>query len=180
MKTVHQIYFTPDGKEIIIRSARPNDALKLLELKKSYIKDTATIPMYEYEYKNDIEQEKQLIERYITEDNSLLLVAVHGNALIGNLDVNGSQRKKLYHTAMIGMGIAYEWHNRKIGSFLMETALLWAANSDALKLIWLEVYSTNAPGIRLYEKFNFEKTGLIKDFVNDGKMIDKITMVKYI
>ena len=93
MKIAPQIYFTPNGKEITIRSAVPNDALELLELKKAYIKDTTTIPMYEYEYKSDREQEKQLIERYITEDNSLLLVAEHGNTLIGNIDVNGASVK---------------------------------------------------------------------------------------
>ena len=162
MKIAPQIYFTPNGKEITIRSAVPNDALELLELKKAYIKDTTTIPMYEYEYKSDREQEKQLIERYITEDKSLLLVAEHVNTLIGNIDVNGSQRKKLYPTAMIGMGIAYEWHNQKTGSFLIESALQWAIKNGALQLIWLEVYSTNIPGLRLYEKFGFEKAGLIK------------------
>jgi len=180
MKVTPKIYFTPNGKEITIRQAVPTDARQLLELKKAYIKDTTTIPLYVYEYKNDLEQEKQLIERYITEGNSLLLIALHGNTVIGNIDVNGSQREKLYHTAMIGMGVAYEWHNHKIGSFLMQRTLQWATKNTALKLIWLEVYSTNTAGIKLYEKYNFEKTGVIRDFVNDKKLIDKITMVNYI
>ena len=63
---------------------------------------------------------------------------------------------------MIGMGIAYEWHNQKTGSFLIESALQWAIKNGVLQLIWLEVYSTNIPGLRLYEKFGFEKAGLIK------------------
>ena len=180
MKAFTKIFFTPDDKEITIRIASPDDALKLLELKKGYIKDTTTLPLYEYEYKNDIEQEKQLIERYLTEDNSVLLVAEHANTLIGNLDITGNQRKKLYHTGMIGMGIAYEWHNQKIGSLLMESALEWATKYDALKLLWLEVYSTNIPGIKLYEKYGFEHAGLIKDFINETIFVDKITMVHHI
>ena len=94
------VYFTKDGKEIIIRPAVPDDAAKLLELKKSYIKNTRTIPMYEYEYKNTIQQEKELIEKYIEQDNSLLLVAEQDNQLIGNLDLTGSLRRKMHHIAI--------------------------------------------------------------------------------
>jgi len=174
------LYFTKDGKEVIIRPAVPHDALKLLELKKSYIKNTRTIPLYEYEYKNTIQQEKELIEKYITENNSLLLVAEHGNNLIGNLDLTGSLRKKMQHTAMLGMGIAYDWQNLKVGSFLLKSALQWAVTKSLLRIIWLEVYSTNAVGIRLYEKCGFEACGVIKDFFNEDIPADKITMVKYI
>lgn len=174
------LYFTKNGKEIIVRPALPHDALNLLELKKSYIKDTRSIPLYEYEYKNDIQQEKNLIERYAAERNSLLLVAEHGNNLIGNLDLTGSQRKKMYHTAMLGMGVANEWQNLKIGGFLMDSALQWSKTHNELRLIWLEVYSTNAAGIRLYEKWGFETCGYIKDFFLEDSPADKITMVKYL
>ncbi|WP_185965517.1 GNAT family N-acetyltransferase [Flavobacterium zepuense] len=174
------LYFTKDGKEVIIRPAVPHDALKLLELKKSYIKNTRTIPLYEYEYKNTIQQEKELIEKYIAESNSLLLVAEHGNNLIGNLDLTGSLRKKMHHTAMLGMGVAYNWQNRKVGGFLIKSALQWAVTKSLLRIIWLEVYSTNAAGIRLYEKCGFETCGFIKDFFNEDIPADKITMVKYL
>ncbi|WP_051200313.1 GNAT family N-acetyltransferase [Flavobacterium subsaxonicum] len=174
------LYFTKDGKEVIIRHAVPNDALQLLELKKSYIKDTRSIPLYEYEYKNGIQQEKELIEKYIAEGNSLLLVAEHGNNLIGNLDLTGSHRKKMYHTAMLGMGIAYAWQNRKVGSFLLKSALNWATTKSQLHIIWLEVYSNNAAGIKLYEKCGFETCGFIKDFFNEDAPVDKITMVNYL
>lgn len=180
MKTQPVTHFTQDGKEIIIREATEDDALKLIELKKGYIRNTTSIPLYEFEYKNDIEMEKQWIRRFTAEANSLLLVAEHGNKLIGNIDLNGNQRKKLFHTAMIGMGIAYEWQNRKIGSFLMESILKWAMNKSQLNIIWLEVYSTNSGGIRLYEKFGFEQCGVIKNFFNEDSPADKITMVKHI
>ncbi|MGQ2983766.1 GNAT family N-acetyltransferase [Flavobacterium sp.] len=180
MKIKPMIRFTADGKEITIREAVEEDALSLIELKKSYIKDTRSIPLYEFEYKNDIAMEKDLIKRFADEENSLLLVAEHGNQLIGNIDLSGSQRKKLFHTAMIGMGIAYEWQNRKVGGFLMEALLDWAAKSSPLSIIWLDVYSTNIGGQRLYEKYGFEKCGMIKDFFMEEEPADKITMVKYL
>ncbi|MEL1242766.1 GNAT family N-acetyltransferase [Flavobacterium sp. DGU11] len=180
MKVKPITHFTADGKEVIIREATEEDAVDLIGLKKSYIRGTRTIPLYEFEYKNDIQMEKDLIKRFHTEENSLLLVAEHGNNLIGNIDLSGNQRTKLFHTGMIGMGIANEWQNRKIGSFLMESLLGWAAESSPLKIIWLEVYSTNIGGIRLYEKFGFESCGHIKNFFMEEEPADKITMVKYL
>lgn len=80
---------------------------------------------------------------------------------------------------MIGMGLHYEWQNKKIGSLLMEETIRWALTSD-LSLIWLEVYSTNKAGIKLYEKFGFEGCGIIKNFFEKENPADKITMVKYL
>jgi RimJ/RimL family protein N-acetyltransferase len=180
MKVKPVTHFTADGKEITIREATEDDALNLIELKKSYIKGTRSIPMYEFEYRNDIQMEIDLIKRFQTEQNSLLLLAEHGNNLIGNIDLWGNQRKKLFHTGMIGMGISHEWQNRKIGGFLMESLLGWAAERSSLNIIWLEVYSTNTGGIRLYEKFGFESCGHIKDFFMEEEPADKITMVRYL
>ncbi|MCW4467737.1 GNAT family N-acetyltransferase [Flavobacterium sp. MFBS3-15] len=172
--------FTADSKEIIVREATEEDALALIELKKSYIKDTRSIPLYEFEYRNDIAMEKDLIKRFRNEENSLLLVAEHGNQLIGNIDLSGNQRKKLFHTGMIGMGIAHEWQNRKIGRFLIETLMSWAQESSPLKIIWLEVYSTNTGGRKLYSNLGFRECGIIENFFGDDSPADKITMVKYL
>jgi ribosomal protein S18 acetylase RimI-like enzyme len=180
MKIKPVTHFTKDGKEIIIREANEEDALDLIELKKSYIKDTTSIPMYEFEYKNDIQMEKEWISKFLTEQNSLLLVAEHNNKLIGNIDLHGNQRKKLYHTGMIGMGISHQWQNKKIGSFLMEHTIIWATEKSPLDVIWLEVYSTNKGGITLYDKFGFEQCGLIKNFFEKENPADKITMVKHL
>lgn len=180
MKIQPVTHFTKDGKEVIVREANEDDAMGLIELKKSYLRNTTSIPLYEFEYKNDVRMEKEWINRFIKESNSLLLVAEHENRLIGNIDLNGNQRKKLYHTGMIGMGISYNWQNRKIGSFLMHETIKWATDKSPLTIIWLEVYSTNTGGIKLYEKFGFEECGVIKNFFNEENPADKITMVKHL
>jgi len=179
MAALYTSHFNPDGKEIIIRAANADDAENLILLKKSYIKNTTSIPLYDYEYTNTIIQEKEWIQKYDTQENSLILLAEHKGKLIGNIDLTGNQRKKLFHTGMIGMGIHPEWQNKKIGSFLLEHTIIWALRSP-LKIIWLEVYSTNAGGIKLYEKFGFENCGSIKDFFRERQHADKLTMVKYL
>lgn len=180
MKVNPIIHFAKNGKEIIIRQANENDASDLLELKLSYLRNTTSLPLFEHEYKNDIQAEKDFINRYITEENSILLVAEHGNKLIGNIDLTGNQRKKLFHTGMVGMGIAYEWHNAGIGSMLLESAVKWAKEASPLRIAWLEVYSTNIAGRRLYEKCGFKECGIINDFYNEEVPADKITMVNHL
>lgn len=180
MKVLPLTHFTKEGKEIIIRQAEEADALQLIALKKSYLKNSTSIPMLIHEYKNDLQAEKELINRFITEPNSLLLIAEHNDTIIGNIDIIGNQRKKMFHTGMIGMGIANGWRNMKIGSYLMEGALNWTINNSHLTLIWLEVYSDNNGGIKLYEKFGFEPCGFIKNFFMEENPVDKITMVKYL
>lgn len=106
---IRKIYYTDEGYEIVVRTASETDAENLIALKRSYIKDTHSIPLYEDEYKNTPQQETGLIKRYHSEQNSVLLVAEHNNVLIGNLDITGNQRRKLFHTGMIGMGIANAW-----------------------------------------------------------------------
>ena len=176
LNAVHTI----GDKQIIIRTAVEGDAANLLHLKKSYIEGSTSIPMYVHEYTNSISEEAALIKRYSGQQNSVLLVAECDGLLIGNLDLTGNQREKLYHTAMLGMGVAAYWQNKKIGSLLIENAIKCAKAEKQLDIVWLEVYSTNTPGRRLYENFGFKECGTIRDFFHDTPPADKITMVKHL
>ena len=103
----------PSGEVITIRTGSRQDAQKLIALKKSYITGTTSIPLYEDEYRNTIVEEAEWIDRYNNQDNSLLLLAEYNGEVIGNIDLTGNQRRKLYHTGMIGMGIHNDWQNKK-------------------------------------------------------------------
>lgn len=174
---IKNFHYTAEDYEILIRTAQEADAEKLLRLKLGYIKNTTSIPLYEHEYTNTPEDEAALIERYQNQENSTLLVAEYNNELIGNIDITGNQRQKLYHTGMIGMGIAHAWQNRKIGSMLLHDAIHWAKEQSPLAILWLEVYSTNMAGRKLYKKFGFEECGIIENFFKEEQPADKITMV---
>ena len=180
MSLINQTYKLKNGLSINVREANTEDAGTLLSLKKNYIKNTTSIPLYEHEYRNTIEEEAELINRYKQQKNSLLLVAEHNKELIGNIDLTGNQREKIFHTATIGMGIANNWQNVGVGTCLMDTLLKIVEKSLPVTIIWLEVYSTNISGIKLYEKFGFEECGTIKNFFKEEHIADKITMVKYI
>lgn len=166
--------------EITVRHATLKDAAALITLKKGYINETTSIPLYVYEYTNSVAQEQEWIDKFIMQDNSALFVAEYNGLLIGNLDLSGSPRQKLAHTAMLGMGVAWNWQNKKVGSLLMDAAMEWASKNSLLDLIWLEVYATNAAGRRLYQNFGFEACGIMRNFFKEDAPVDKITMVKYL
>ncbi|MES2486229.1 MAG: hypothetical protein V4581_09835 [Bacteroidota bacterium] len=62
----------------------------------------------------------------------------------------------------------------------MRAALDWAHANSYLKLIWLEVYSTNTAGIKLYQNFKFECCGIMKNFFDETITSDKISMIYYL
>jgi ribosomal protein S18 acetylase RimI-like enzyme len=171
---------TTKATEITVRHATLKDAAALINLKKGYINETTSIPLYVYEYTNTISQEQEWIDRFIMQDNSALFVAEYNGVLIGNLDLTGSPRQKLAHTAMLGMGVAWNWQNKKVGTLLMEAAMEWAIKNRLLNIIWLEVYATNNGGLKLYKNFGFEECGIMRNFFKEDIPVDKITMVKYL
>ncbi|MGK0317279.1 MAG: RimJ/RimL family protein N-acetyltransferase [Saprospiraceae bacterium] len=167
-----------NGHDIIIRPAESKDAESLLKLKLQYLRNTKTIPLFEDEYKNSIEEESALIDMLSKEKNSCLIVAEYEGQLIGNIDIKGNQRRKLIHTGMLGMGVAEKWQGLGIGSFLMREAIKWIDENEHLEIIWLEVYDSNYPGKILYGKMRFQECGRIKGFFKEsGQLIDNITMV---
>lgn len=170
-------YTAKNGQPITIRQAVSDDAEGLLKLKLEYLKDTETLPLFENEYPNDIDQERDMIERYQSENNSMLLLAVSEDSIKGNVDLTGSWRKKMQHTAVIGMGIHSQWQNQGIGTLLLQNVLNWAEENQILKTIWLEVYASNTLGIALYKKMKFKKSGTIPNFFIEKEVfVDKIIM----
>lgn len=164
-------------KLVTIRQAEIGDAEKLLTCIKAYIPQSDYIPKLGHEITLTIEQEKEWINTFLANDNSLLLVAVHDNEIIGNIDLTGSRRKIMEHTAVIGMGMLQEWRNSGLGTALLRAVIEWAKVNPILELIWLQVYTANEPGLNLYRKMGFEENGIIKGFFKkDNVYFDNLTM----
>lgn len=170
-------YLTKSNQPFLIREATPSNASALLQLKLAYLKNTTTIPIYAHEYANSVADEKALIRKYESAENSILLLAIANNNIIGNIDITGNPRKKMQHTAMIGMGVDPLWQHQGVGTLLMECAVAWAKENNLIKTLWLEVYATNSSAIALYKKLGFITCGHIPGFfLEKGASIDKITM----
>lgn len=110
-------------KAVTIRQAEMDDAKKLLHCVKTYVPQSDYIPKLEQEIKLTIEQEKEWINYFLTNENSLLLIAEYDHEILGNIDLTGNRRKIMEHTAVIGMGMLKEWRNSGLGTALLNLAI---------------------------------------------------------
>jgi len=166
-----------NGKTVVVRQATLSDAENLLNCIKTYIPTSIYIPKLENEIKLTVDQEKEWINSFIINDNSLLLVAEYEGKIIGNIDLTGSRRKIMEHTAVIGMGMLHEWQNIGLDTALLSAIIEWAKNNSILELIWLQVYTENESGLNLYKKMGFVENGIIQNFFKqDHNYFHNLTM----
>lgn len=83
------------------------------------------------------------------------------------------------HVGQLGMFVHDDYQNQGIGSQLMAAIIDLAENWLNLLRLELQVNTDNASAIHLYEKFGFEKEGILrKNAFRDGVYIDAYTMAK--
>lgn len=177
MKILHTHHQIKNGLKITIREATLEDASQLLTCIKNYIADSEYIPKLEKEITLTLQQEEEWIKSFIESSNSILLVALHNNIIVGNLDITGQKRKLMQHTAVIGMGMLKEYRNIGLGTALFTEALKWAKSNDSLEILWLQVYTSNILAVNLYTKMGFKSAGIIKNFFKHNNIYyDNLTM----
>jgi len=113
-------------------------------------------------------------ERRWDDDYYALLASVdEEDRLIGHLTANGRRGA----AAEIGMAIIKEWRGRGVGSALMQACVDWAHERGIHKLA-LHVWPHNDAAIRLYEKFGFEREGVLRSHYRrrNGELWDVIVM----
>ncbi|MBS1550955.1 MAG: GNAT family N-acetyltransferase [Bacteroidetes bacterium] len=156
---------------ITIQICDIEDAEELLRTVKTYLADSEYIPVRPEEFTISIEKEKLRIRSFLENDNSLLLIAKKGNEILGNIDITGSQKEAIKHTAVIGMGMLKEYRNKGLGTALLRKGIEWARQNPVLEILWLQVYAENTAGVTLYRNAGFEINGIQKKFFKSKENI---------
>lgn len=119
--------------------------------------------------------------RRIAENDSCYnLVAVSGEHLIGMFSVDTfPTRPRRRHVGIIGITVSEAWQGKGVGKALMQAGVDFADNWLNLTRLELEVYADNEPAIRLYERFGFEREGLLRQHAfRNGQYVDSIMMAR--
>jgi putative acetyltransferase len=126
------------------------------------------------------EQWRKKLEARATEEESLNLVAVARDEVVGSVGlVPLAWTPRRRHVAGLGLSVAKGWQRRGIGTELMRRALDYADNWVGYLRLELTVYTDNAVAIALYEKLGFVKEGLHRAFaLRDGVLIDSYAMAR--
>ncbi len=150
---------TRDGKGIVVRSARPNEAGALFD---HYLTIRAREPDVNVEEADEwqatADSVRRLVEGLERAPNGFLLVADAGG-IVGALSVEGGRFRKVRHVGEVGVSVAREWRGGGVGRRLMETAIEAARGSPELARLSLRVFASNAPALRLYESLGFQVEG---------------------
>lgn len=108
------------------------------------------------------------------------LVAVVGDKVVGMFGLNTfPHRPRRHHVGSLGMSVHDDWHGKGVGTALMRAGLDLADNWLNLTRLELEVYTDNEAAVRLYERFGFEREGLLRRHAyRDGRYVDAYVMAR--
>ena len=160
----------PDG--VSVRAVRLSDAEEITDLINLPGYRAGTLrPPYQR-----VEEVRKNMEN--PSPGALNLVVTLDGRIVGNCGLNrlGGRRQ---HVASIGMGVHDDFTGRGFGRILLGAMVEAADDWLDIKRLELTVYTDNDAAIRLYEKFGFEKEGLLRSFAyRAGQYVDAYTMAR--
>ncbi|GAB3017236.1 GNAT family N-acetyltransferase [Niabella terrae] len=157
-----------NGRLVTVRQATSRDASALILTMMRYISQSAHLLSTPNEFFPTKQQMREWIKTMAAEDNSLLLVAVCEDRIVGNLDLKGEQRLKIRHNAVLGIGIEAPWQDLGLGRLLLELALQWAGGNPVLEQLWLHVFESNQRARVLYESLGFRQVACQQDYIKNA------------
>jgi ribosomal protein S18 acetylase RimI-like enzyme len=167
-----------DGRSLIIREARLEDAEAILSVVKEVAAEENLILLDKGEY--DLRSEIRHILTAKSTGKTLILVAEVDGKVVGVGEVKVGVFKKNSHTAELGLAVTKAFRGLGVGKALMDEMLSRAEKSGVEK-VWLSVFSTNDAAIALYRKFGFIIEGIRKmQFKIGNTYADELLMAKFL
>ena len=148
-------HVTKDGREFIIRRPTENDADDIINYSRTLFASTDQLLTSLEEYSITIENEKDWINSFNENPNAKILMAELNNQIIGLLFFVANSKKKNSHTGEFGVSVHPEFQGINVGRILVEALLAWARENSKIEKIYLNVFDTNRPAIKLYEDLGF-------------------------
>lgn len=131
-----------------------------------------------------IVQNEEFIEKQISSlDDHLFCAEIDHQdqkRVIGLVGLHVRRLPRERHSAVLGLMVHPDFHNKGVGTKLLETVIDLADNWLALKRVSLQVFPDNHSAIRLYEKLGFVIEGTMKfAAIRRGNYADLLLMARY-
>jgi RimJ/RimL family protein N-acetyltransferase len=171
-----------DDITLTLRSPKPDDATAMLAFMRLVYGETTFMNRMSEELENfPAERERNYLSALETDDSAFMLCIFDGEKIVATLGVTVQNAFKTKHRATLGISVAKAYWHMGLGTTLMRKAIT-IAQKLGIEQLELDVVTTNARAISLYEKFGFEKTGTIPHAqkLPDGTYQDFYNMVKFL
>src|SRR6266540_1628928 len=144
----------PTATEVVVRPAREQDLDAIVEL---FVEVAAEGRWIGTEPPVDRDRRRRRLAETLDQEREVVLVAEAGGRIIGQLGMD-----------LAGYGV---------GSALLRAGIEWARGAGAHKVA-LQVWPHNAAALALYEKFGFQREGLLRGHYRrrNGELWDAIVM----
>jgi L-amino acid N-acyltransferase YncA len=164
-----------DGRKAILRAPEWRDLDGLLEFIGELVEERVEIVR---NTKPSRSEEAEWLGRRlaaIENGNLVALVAEMNGRIVASSEVEKRmQFPEMAHVGGLGIAILKNSRSAGLGTALMES-LLQLAKQIGLKIVILDMFATNKPARRLYEKVGFVEVGKIPKAIHrDGNYIDLI------
>jgi putative acetyltransferase len=159
--------------DILIRALEPEDMADVTEVLSQplAIRGTLQLP-----FTSLADRQKR---NAATPAGHVRLAAVIDGKVIGTIGLHPEANPRRAHAAAIGMAVHDAYAGRGAGSALIAAVVDQADRWLNIRRLELTVFSDNARAIALYERFGFEREGLLRAFAwRDGTYVDAITMAR--
>ena len=168
-----------NGKPCLLRQAEESDAEMLVEYLKTTSGETPYMLREPEEVRISVEEEVDFIRRNREDPRALHLLAFVDGVFAGSCSFNGAERNRTRHRCTVGISLYRAFWGLGVGTALLED-ILNTAGTVGYEQAELDVVSTNAPAVALYQKLGFETTGTIPRAFKykDGTYADFLFMVK--
>ena len=147
--------------DIIIKEARTEDAVKLIEYTKIVGAQTDNLS-FGKEGAGDTHEVEEFIKRINSDSKSVMYFAWKNDDIVGCAHISGMKRR-MSHRANFAISVAKSEWGSGIGSALLEKCISFAKENE-IEIINLDTRSDNFRAISLYKKFGFIKIGRMPAF----------------
>ena len=168
-----------DKGNITIRTAVPEDAARLRELRLEALSDSpvAFTADPDAARAEPAELWAERLRGYEPENQGLICVAETGEHLVGMCGFYRGNRPKTRHSGMIwGVFVSQYWRGLRIADYMIKMCLSWG-QAHGVVVAKLGVNTSNMPAIRSYTRCGFSVYGLEpKAIYYDGVYYDELLM----
>lgn len=170
-------YKLKNNTEVVIREALKSDAKDLVDFYNVVGGETDFLSFGENEFNVTVEGEENYLENLNKEENSILILALVDDYIIGAASINSPQKRRLKHVGTLGIVIRQEYCGMGLGKVLINELIDWSKSNGITKKITLLTRCDNEFAFELYKKLGFETEGILKkENYEKGKYYDTISM----